>query len=71
MVYSIYLEQGVPQEFIYLAQQANVLLETDVPLPLFDGRTPEEMVAEGKLDKLEQWIRQARIYELHAFETSR
>ena len=49
MVYSIFLEQGVPQEFAYLAQQANVLLETDVPLPLFDGKTPEEMVAEGKI----------------------
>ena len=58
MVYSIFLEQGVPQEFAYLAQQANVLLETDVPLPLFDGKTPEEMVAEGKMDQLEQWIRQ-------------
>ena len=57
MVYSISLEQGVPQEFIYLAQQANVLHETDVPLPLFDGKTPEEMVSEGKLDQLEQWIR--------------
>ena len=58
MVYSIFLEQGVPQEFAYLAQQANLLLETDVPLPLFDGKTPEEMVAEGKMDQLEQWIRQ-------------
>ena len=58
MVYSIFLEQGVPQEFAYLAQQANVLLETDVPLPLFDGKTPEEMVAEGKIDHVEQWIRQ-------------
>ena len=58
MVYSISLEEGVPKEFIYLAQQANVLLETGMPLPLFDGRTPEEMVAEGKMDQLEQWIRQ-------------
>ena len=58
MVYSIFLEQGVPQEFVYLAQQAKLLLETDVPLPLFDGKTPEEMVAEGKMDQLEQWIRQ-------------
>ena len=58
MVYSIFLEEGVPGEFAYLAQQANLLLETDVPLPLFDGKTPEEMVAEGKMDQLEQWIRQ-------------
>jgi hypothetical protein len=59
IVYSIYLEQGVPQEFASLAQQVKILLETDEPLPLFDGRTPEEMVVEGQMDKLEQWIRQA------------
>ena len=58
LMYSVFLEEGVPQEFAYLAQQANVLLDTDVPLPLFDGKTPEEMVAEGKMDRLEQWIRQ-------------
>ena len=58
LMYSVFLEEGVPQEFAYLAQQANVLLETGVPLPLFDGKTPEEMVAEGETDKLEQWIRQ-------------
>ena len=28
MVYSIFLEEGVPGEFVYLAQQANLLLET-------------------------------------------
>ncbi len=57
VVYSVELEKGVPAEFAHLAQIV-LLLGIDQPLPLFNGMTPGEMVANGKSDRVEQWLRQ-------------
>ncbi|WP_394238789.1 SEC-C metal-binding domain-containing protein [Niallia oryzisoli] len=56
-LYSVMLSNGVPQEFAALAQTAMILDETDQPLPLFDGMSPEQMAVEGKVEELEQWLR--------------
>lgn len=58
VVHGVKLHKGVPEEFAYVAQQASLRLETDQPQSLFDGLTPEEMVAGGKGDMVEQWLRQ-------------
>ncbi|KAA9015526.1 SEC-C metal-binding domain-containing protein [Niallia endozanthoxylica] len=57
-LYSVMMPQEVPQEFAAFAQMAVIVEETDQPLPMFDGLSPEQMAAEGKMDELEQWLRQ-------------
>jgi len=57
-MYSVMMPQEVPQEFAEFAQTAMMVGETNQPLPMFDGLSPEQMAAEGKMDELEQWLRQ-------------
>ncbi|WP_338449659.1 SEC-C metal-binding domain-containing protein [Niallia oryzisoli] len=55
--FSVMLPNGVPQEFAFFAQQAMILETTNEPLPMFDGLSPEQMAAAGKVDELEHWLR--------------
>lgn len=56
--YSVQLDKGVDSEFAMFAQQAMLLEQIDQPLPLFDGKTPDQMAQSGKTEELEQWLRE-------------
>ena len=58
MMYSVHLPEGVPSEFAMVAQSGLLLEDLDQPLPLFENQSPEEMMVLGKMDELEQWIRE-------------
>ncbi|WP_404330249.1 YecA family protein [Mesobacillus maritimus] len=56
--FSVSLEKEVPPVFASFAQQALLTRDLHLPLPLFNGKTPAEMVALDKHAELEQWLRE-------------
>ncbi len=56
--YSVALEEGVPPVFASFAQQALLTNELDLPLPVFNGKTPIEMEELKKNAELEQWLQE-------------
>jgi len=56
--FSVVLEEGVQPIFASFAQQSLLTCDLHLPLQLFDGNSPAEMVALDKHAELELWLRE-------------
>lgn len=56
------MDEEIPQYFALFAQD-DLFYEVEQPIPMYDGRSLRELLAQGEIEKVETWLRNAEFVQ--------